>query len=84
MEVHVSNPMGAYGVRPTKSRMPLATIEDAGELKGQMAVAYCDVRPVIFGCRPVRGWFSVPPVPDSYARNVFHFVKVPYWWPSPP
>ena len=28
--------------------------------------------------------FIVPPVPDSYARNILHFVKVPHWWPSPP
>ena len=34
MEVHVTDLTGAYAVRPTKSRMPLATIEDAGELKG--------------------------------------------------
>ena len=36
---------------------------------------------------PARPWivqFIVPPVPDSYARNVFHFVRVSYWWHSPP
>ena len=56
MEAHVTDPVGAYNVRQTKSRMPLATIEDAGELKKQTAVAYCDASPgVVFRCRPVRG-----------------------------
>ena len=54
MEVHITDPTGAYTVRLTKSRMPLATIEDAETLKGQTAVAYCDAGPVVFRCRPVR------------------------------
>ena len=85
MEVRVTDPTGAYTVRPTKSRMALATIEDTGKLcKGQTMVAYCGAGPVDIRCRPWIVQFVVPPVPDSYTRSVFHFVKVPHWWPSPP